>query len=256
MQQARHDLLARAGSAHDQDAAVGRCNLLDVLAQLADRVALADQVKVVPQAFLQGFVFSPKTLRLQGAFDRQQDAVSFEGLLDKVVGTLANGGNGGFDVSVARNDEHRKIGIVLLDFVQHLQTVEAASLQPDVQDHERGPSGPDLAQGAVAVASGTRIIPLVREDTGNKFPDVGLVVDDQHIQCLKIAWLAHSHSPASFMAPSRRGNDSRTSAPLSRVAPVSSVLGASSRDSDPLWSSMIFFTIASPSPVPFTRLVT
>jgi len=48
----------------------------------------------------------------------------------------------------------------------------------------------------------------------------------------------------------------RTTGGFALSAPVSSVFGASSRARAPLWSSIIFFTIARPSPVPFTRFVT
>src|SRR5262245_63921185 len=89
--------------------------------------------------------------------------------------------------------------MLLLDRLQELQAVEPAALQPDVEKHEIGAPGCDLGQRIVALARGARDIALVLQDPGNQLPDVGLVVDDQNIECHS------SFSRLNVRSMSRRG---------------------------------------------------
>ena len=69
----------------------------------------------------------------------------------------------------------------LLDDVQHLQPVEAAALQPDVENDELRPALLDGLEGLVGIARQARAVPVVLQDAGDHLADVRLVVDDQDV---------------------------------------------------------------------------
>src|ERR1700722_11338291 len=145
-----------------------------------------------------------------------------------------------------------------LDRVQELQPVELGALQPDVEKHQVRPARLDRSDRLVAVARGARIVALVLQDARHQLADVGLVVDDEDVGRHRYALAgvvmggagAADLSSAGVIASAAKRR--RTQAPR---AP--GVLSAASRSSmRPPWSSRILPTIASPSPVPFSRVVT
>ena len=69
----------------------------------------------------------------------------------------------------------------LLDDVQHLQPVEAAALQPDVENDELRPALLDGLEGLVGIARQARAVPVVLQDAGDHLADVRLIVDDQDV---------------------------------------------------------------------------
>ena len=105
--------------------------------------------------------------------------VGLERLLDIVVGAALDGGDGRLDVAMTRNDHHGQIGMLLLDRRKHLEPVQPAALQPDIEDDERRPPLLDRGQRFVAVARQAGRVPLVLEYSRNEFADIGLVVDNQ-----------------------------------------------------------------------------
>ena len=120
---------------------------------------------------------------LERAQRHQQQPVGLEGLLDVVVGAALDGGDGGLDVAVAGDDDDRQIGVRLLDDVEHLQAVEAAALQPDVQDDELRAALLHRFQGFVGIAGETRAVTVVLQEAGDHLADVRFVVDDQDVGC-------------------------------------------------------------------------
>jgi hypothetical protein len=68
--------------------------------------------------------------------------------------------------------------MVALEFLQHLEAVEPAALQPDVQNHQTGAARTDSGQSLVGIGGLTGVYPLVVEDTRNQHPYVGFVIDD------------------------------------------------------------------------------
>src|SRR5215813_2249635 len=73
--------------------------------------------------------------------------------------------------------------MLAFDSLQELQPVEPAALQPDVQKEKIRAPGRDLGQRIVAFACGARDKALVLQNSGNQLPDIGLVVDDQNVEC-------------------------------------------------------------------------
>src|SRR5215472_17198079 len=82
VQQATDDLLSGAGRAADQDAATGRRDTLDLLAQLVDRGRGADEIELAASTELQLGILAPQPRRLNGARDEQQKPVGLKRLFD------------------------------------------------------------------------------------------------------------------------------------------------------------------------------
>ena len=72
-------------------------------------------------------------------------------------------------------------GCCCLHDVEHLQPVEPAALQPDVEEDQVRPARLDRGQRLVGGAGRARAVALVLEDAGHQLADVGLVVDDQDV---------------------------------------------------------------------------
>ena len=75
----------------------------------------------------------------QDAFRHQHQAVGFEGFFDKVVGAAFDGGNSRLAIAVTRDQHDRQLGMLLLEAIEQLKTVEPAALQPNVEENEIGP---------------------------------------------------------------------------------------------------------------------
>src|SRR5204862_5374025 len=107
------------------------------------------------------------------------------------------------------------------------------------------------------VARGARVVAFVLQDARHQFADVGLIVDDQdvgrHDYLLAIsracADLAGSATTLATLSAVKRR---RTHAPR----PPEATSGASDNSIRPPCSSRMRPTIARPSPVPFSRVVT
>ncbi len=80
---------------------------------------------------------------LQRPFGDQQQPVGLERFLDEVVGATLDRRNRGLDIAVAGNHHDRQFRVFQLEAVEQLQPVEAAALQPDVEENQIGPARDD-----------------------------------------------------------------------------------------------------------------
>ncbi len=181
MDDAGGQLLAGAGCAADEDAAVGRRHAVDGLAQLVDGRRLADHVGAEAGALAQLLDLALELRGFQRPQRHEDQPVGLERLLDVVVGAAPDGGDCGLDVAVAGDDHHGQVGIGPLDVREHLEAIEPAALQPDVEDDQMRSALLDGAQGLVAVAGRGVRMTLVLENPGDQLANIGLVVDDQDV---------------------------------------------------------------------------
>src|SRR5215469_17097112 len=79
----------------------------------------------------------------QSAFRRQHQAVGCERFLDKVVGAAFDGGNSRLLIAVTGDQHDRQFGMLLLEAIEQLKTIEPAALQPNVEENEIGPASND-----------------------------------------------------------------------------------------------------------------
>ena len=180
---ARGKLLAAAGGADDQDAAIGRRDLFDRLAQLIGGGRVSDQRGRERRELFELAHLAPQPRILQRPLGDQQQTIGLERLLDEVVSAALDRGNRGFDIAVTGNHHDRQFGMILLEPIQQLQPVEAAALQPDVEEDEIGPPRDDGSQRLIAVARRAGSVTFVLQDARDQFADVRFVVDDQNIGC-------------------------------------------------------------------------
>src|SRR5438128_4930925 len=106
----RHQLLAAAVLAVDQHAAGGGRGGRDLVAERADRGALADDLGALLEARAQGRVLALEPRVLEGPTDRDQDLLERQRLLDEIVGAQARRLDGRLDRAVARDHDHDRSG--------------------------------------------------------------------------------------------------------------------------------------------------
>ena len=73
-------------------------------------------------------------------------------------------------------------GMRLLGDVEHLEAVEAAALQPDVENDELRPAFLDGLQGLVGIACKPRAMAVVLQKSRDHLADIRFVVDDQDVR--------------------------------------------------------------------------
>ena len=122
MDGASHHLLAGARGAMDHDARIGWRDAPDHRAQLVHRLGFAGGA--APQ-------FDDLALQLRGLqrpFCDQDQPIGLERLFDIVVGAPADRRDGGLDIAVARDHDHRHLWMLCLDHVEKIEPIDPASL--------------------------------------------------------------------------------------------------------------------------------
>src|SRR6478736_9172467 len=71
--------------------------------------------------------------------------------------------------------------MLFLDDIQDLEAVQPAALDPDIEKHKLRTASLDRRKRLLRRTGSPAAVPLVVEDSGNQFPDVGLVVNNQDI---------------------------------------------------------------------------
>jgi len=57
-----------------------------------------------------------------------------------------------------------------------LQAIEAAALQPNIEEHEAGPARNNRGQRLIAVSGGASAMAFILQNAGHQLPDVRLIV--------------------------------------------------------------------------------
>ena len=141
MDGARDQLLAGAGFAGDEHGGAARPGAVHKGQHVADGPAAPDDL-VLAVAFLKAFaqklVLPVRPGQLGGVLDGQQQLVVGKRLGDVVEGPVAHGFDGAFDGPEGRHDQHRDVGPVLLDPLQHLAPGDAGHLHVGDDDIDLG----------------------------------------------------------------------------------------------------------------------
>lgn len=181
MKQASRQFLAGAGGAGDKHPAVGRRDAIDGGTQLVGDAGVSYEFVAVGRALLEVAHLAAQTRVFQRALGDEDQAVRLKGFFDVVVSAGLDRRYGGLDVAVPRDHDHGKILVPELDLFEKLQPVQLRALEPDVQEHHRGPAFRDCSKRGIAAAGGANRIPLVLEDAGNEFANILLVVDYEDV---------------------------------------------------------------------------
>src|ERR1051326_6120480 len=145
----RHDLLARARLADDEDVRVGVRDHLDLFEELLHPRGLADQVAELAHLLQQPTKLEDLLLHQLLVFDRLQDdlqARKVDRLGDVVLGADFEGLDGRVDRGVAGKDDDRDVGVVVFDLVEKIETAAVGQLEVDDRDvgnelRDRVPAG-------------------------------------------------------------------------------------------------------------------
>ena len=113
---------------------------------------------------------------------------------------------------------------------------------PDIEQYEVRPPGPARLARVFGVVGERDLVALVFQDLAQERADIGFVIDDQE--------MLGAHS-----ARAARAGDSAPAVTGSRITAQAPAAGRFSTQTIPPCSSMIFFTMASPRPVPLGLLV-
>ena len=249
MQEAGGHFLAGPRRTGDQHPAAGVGDALQRRAHLVDGARIAGEFVRRGEAFAQPFVLAAQALRFGRPGDQVQELLRLERLFDEVHRAATDRRNGGVDIAVAGEYQHRQVGLARLDCIEHLQSVARRSVQPDIQQDEARPARVHHGKRRFAIAGGAAFVALVAQNARNQVANVAFVVDDQNIECHSVC-SQKCHSPPS--PGSRRSAGWTAKRSRARVPPSSEEPKARS----PPCSSTIFFTMARPRPVPFSRVVT
>ena len=176
---ARHQLLARARLAPDQDGGVRRGDLLDEAEDLAHRRALAhDRLEAV---FLQPSLEAERLLGeaegLEGPLDAEEKLVGDDRLRHVVEGTELVRLPRALDRAVGRDEDHLRRERPLLQRPDDVDPGEAGHLQ--IRQDDLGPGVGGLRQRLAPVCGDRHAVPLVRQEGVKRLALVLFVVDDE-----------------------------------------------------------------------------
>jgi len=175
MKRPGHQFLAGAVFSGDEHAGVGGGHQVQRLPQLADGLTLADNLPGRRRLLPQPPVFFGQAGQFQAISHREENLVGVRRLFDKVIGPQAGGFDGVFHRAVGGNDHHRQEGVMALQFLEHLQAVQAR--QGDVQQHQvRGLLAHQL-DGGLPIRGRNHLEAFIPKDTRDHLQDLGLVVN-------------------------------------------------------------------------------
>ena len=112
-----------------------------------------------------------------------QQAFGLKRLFDEIHRPAPDRGHRRIDVAMAGKDDDRQIRLTRLDRVQHFQPIHGRTMQPHIEQHQRGSPAVHLVQRGAAVACGPAFIAFVRKHTRHQFADVLFIINDQDIDC-------------------------------------------------------------------------
>ncbi len=182
----RHELLAGAALAGDEDGGRSRGGLVDGLAQAAHDGRGADELLGLDA---QGAVLALEAPGLDGVSEREEDALALEGLFEEVEGAPAGGLDGGRHVGVAADHEDGHVVAALAQGFQELEAVHLGHL--DVEHDGVGGALGYFGEGLGAVARLLHPVAFVLQDHVQAVADCGFVVDHQHGGAEAVTWSRH-----------------------------------------------------------------
>ena len=208
-----------------------------------DRSGIAGQFLLIADLGSQSGVFASQPLGLGGAGDEMEQLSAVEGLLDEVRSPPADRRNRRVERPVAGNHQHGKVGVVRLQRLEQLQSVQTRSAEPHVQQHERRTPFRDLFQRRIAVGRRSGLVALVLP--GRRSPDRGCRARHRRSGC-RVPSAGSPHATASSCWCALAASATRSKRRVTSAPPA----GERARTIVPACSSTIFLTIGRPRPVP------
>ena len=198
VQAARHQFLAAAGLALDQDVGGAVAQVRHQLAHPRHRRRATDQLGLEPVAAVQPGLelaqFQRQAALVQCPAHHLDQQVGRERLLDEVVCAVLHRLHRQRHVAMAGDQHHRQLGIDLAQGLEQGHAVQAR--QPDVADHHAGKVGPDAALRLLGAGHAADRDVLELQGLLAAQPYVGVVLDQQHLQ-----GVIHVRAPGQWAVP-------------------------------------------------------
>ena len=175
---ARDQLLPRPVLAVDQDAAVRGRRHRHLLAELRHDVAVAHHHQPAVDAGAQRAVLRFELAVAQRVADDEDGLLERQRLLDEVVRAELDRLDRRLDVAVAGDHDDDGVGAALAQTLQRREAVHAG--QPDVEDDEVDRPARQPVQTLLAARHRLDDVPFVLEDTGQRRPHAGFVVNQKN----------------------------------------------------------------------------
>ena len=195
MEAAGDEFLAGSVGTGDQDAGVGRGDLFDHVADVADAFGLTHHLLPI-DLLLEDLGLGDEVRLVGGVLEGDQDAVQVQGLADEVEGSLLDAVHGGVDVRVAGDHHDRGLDAVGNELLEDFGAVHAGHL--------------DVTEDRVillffrhftrvgAVFGGIHLVILHLQDLLQGIPDGPLVVNNQNLHTLE-TFVQISHFFSTFV---------------------------------------------------------
>gem|GEM_PF-2339635 len=174
-------LLARSGGARDHHRGLGGRHLLDQRVDATHRGRSADHRALralLPQRVAKRRHLLQRRHLLDHAVDEDIQPRRIDGLLQEIVGALANGLDRGVDRSAPGEDDHGHVAELLANRAEQPQPVHAGHHQ--VGDHQIGLPLQRAPERLRAVRGLLHRVPPAAEELGQRLPRVRLVVSDEN----------------------------------------------------------------------------
>ena len=253
---ARDQLLARAALAVDEDAPVGRRRDGDLLAQLLDEAALADDLLAALELLAQVAVLPLEPPVVERARGGEERLLERQGLFDEVVGAELGGLDGGLDGAVSGDHDDRGLGRRRL-----ISASASRPSMPGIQMSRKirsGVSSCEMLQGLRRRPHREDAIALVLQHPAKAGLDRPLVIHDQDVLARHAVLRGPRRPPGAPLEQSGIMPRPAARARARRAARSRSgcrAAGLSSTQIAPPWSVTIWWTIGEAEAHPLVGFV-
>jgi hypothetical protein len=182
MDRARHELLARAGLARDQNGAACRGDLPDQVEDLPHRGGVADDVLEARSAvdlLAEVAVLRAVPRRLERALDQQLEGIDVEGLCHEVEGAELHRLDGGLDCSVGGQHDDGHPLVEPAQTAHERDAIRAGHL--DVREDQRRGFLLESGERLLCALEGVRLEAQPFHHDLEDAPRATVVVDDEHL---------------------------------------------------------------------------
>ena len=181
---ARHELFAGAGLAEDADAGLGGGDAIHLRHHPAERIALPDDL-VPADAAAKRPVLVFQAHELQRVFNRQQQLVGRDGLLEEIDGAKAGRPHRHIDGGLTRNHDHWSRDTDFAQLGEHRKAV--LSGHHDVGEDDVEAVGADQGNSTRGIVTHDRLVTGQPERPRNRRERRWVIVHDQHTRHTRVS---------------------------------------------------------------------
>ena len=150
----------------------------DLLAQLADLVALADHHEAAIDVRAQCAIFRFELALTERVAHDEDRLVERERLFDEVERAHLDRADGGLDVAVARDDDDFRVDAALAQARQSRQAIDAG--QPHVEQDDIHRLASDHGETRFPTRHRLDVVPFVAQHARKRGPHARFVINDQN----------------------------------------------------------------------------